>query len=265
MAAEADALERAVRSSYRQVMLVTRIDWIPDGPEEVESASMALSTCAGLWPAAGLEPGDTIVRRSFDRYWERFLAPHDGAFLHGGVFHPRGLAIAGCELRLDRPERAHVILRWHLGHPTFPGTHAWAERVDTATLGYAGGAMPDPWAAAEVVSLVRSMLLYERGDTLVLGAGLPMEWLRAGAVELRGVPSAAGAVTVRATAAADGAGVVWEVLDAGRASTLVLTAPVGYVLREARVDDAWMRRLGNVRSVVVPADVRRVELRVAKR
>lgn len=265
MGAEADALERALSVSYRQLMLVTRIDWIPDGPEEIESASMARSTCAGLWPAAGLEPGDTIVRRSFDRYWERFVAPHDGAFLHGGAFRPRGLAIAACEVRLDRPERAHAMLRWHLRHPTLPGTHAWAERVDTATLGYAGGAMPDPWAAADLVNLVRSMLLYERGDTLVLGAGIPMEWLRAGAVELRGAPSAIGPVSARATAAADGAGVIWEILDAGRASALVLTAPVGRVLREARVDDDWMRRLGNVRAVVVPAGARRVELRVAAR
>lgn len=262
---EADALERAVRSSYRQLMLVTRIGWIPDGPEEVESAAIARSTCAGVWPAAGIEPRDTIVRRSFDRYWEKFVAPHDGAFLHGDAFRPRALAIAACEVRLDRPERAHVILRWHLRHPTLPGTHAWAERVDTATLGYAGGAMPDPWAAADLVSLVRSLLIYERGDTLVLGAGIPMEWLRAGAVELRGAPSAVGPVTLRARAAADGRGVVWEVLDAGRASALVLTAPVGHVLREARVDDAWMRSLGNVREVVVPAGVRRVELRVAKR
>jgi hypothetical protein len=97
----------------------------------------------------------------------------------------------------------------------------------------------------------------------VLGAGIPIEWPRAGAVELRGAPTAAGAVTLRASA--DGNEVVWEILEVGRASALVVTAPVGHVLREVRVDDAWMRNLRGVRSVVLPPDVRRVELRVAKR
>lgn len=264
MEEEAAALERAVRRSYRQVMLVTRIDWIPDGPEDVESASAARSTCAGLWPAAGLEPGDSIVRRSFDRYWERWLAPYGGAYLHRGRFWPVAFEIGLCEIWLDRPERAHAILGRHLARPTFPGTFAWAQQADTAGYRYAGGPLPDPWAAADYVNLVRAMLVYERGDTLVLGAGISPQWLREGPVEVRGAPTALGRVAYRVSAQDGGARVLWDVIDAGRAAAVRIAAPVGRVITEAKIDDVWTRRPDRARFLSLPPAPARVELTLAK-
>jgi len=36
--------------------------------------------------------------------------------------------------------------------------------------------MPHGWASAELANLVRDMLLFEEGDKLVVGAGVPAAW-----------------------------------------------------------------------------------------
>lgn len=263
MVDEAEALRRAIRVSYRQTMLVARTDWIPDSPEDLYGSSMARGTCAGLWPGSGLDPQDSVVRRSFDHYWETWVAPYDGAYLHRGRLWPYAFELALCELVLDRPERAHAVLRWHLAHPTLAETFAWAEQLDTATYARAGGDMPHAWVAADYVNLVRSMLLYERGDTLVLGAGILPEWLRAGTVAARRAPSRFGEVSFRVSAEPEAGHLVWEIEAPARAGGLVLMAPVGAAMAEVEVDDRWVRRLEGARSVALPADLRRVEVRLA--
>ncbi len=261
MREEAEALRRAVRVSYRQTMLVSRNTWIPSGPEDLEDPAAARSTCAGLWPGAGLEPEDTIVRRSFDHYWESWIRPYGGAYLQRGRFWPYGLEIGACELFLDRPQRAHAILRWHLEHPTPPGAYSWAEQVDTTAFTYAGGDMPSAWVAADYVNLVRSMLLHERGDTLVLGAGLLPGWLSAGGVRATSAPSHFGPVSFRVSGDAGSGHVVWEIEGAG---AVRLVAPAGREIVQVEVDGAWVRQVDRARAVTVPPGSGRVELRLAR-
>lgn len=44
-----------------------------------------------------------------------------------------------------------------------------------------GGNMPHNWTSAELVNLIRDIFVREEGDTLILGSGVPGQWLVPGA------------------------------------------------------------------------------------
>ena len=46
--------------------------------------------------------------------------------------------------------------------------------------GHGTGDMPEAWANANLVNLVRDMLLYRRDETLYLLAGIPSDWIAPG-------------------------------------------------------------------------------------
>lgn len=178
--AEASELMKWTRTSFLQVMETEGIDWIPNGPEDTQSSSMARGTGPGLWPGQSLRPEDPIVLRSFDRYYEKWIKPFGGAYLHHSSFWPYGFELALCYVMLNRREVAHEMIRWHLNHQSFSNAYAWAEQIDTTTHRFRAGDMPHCWVAADYVNLLRGLLLYETEDQIVLGAGIPKSWLETG-------------------------------------------------------------------------------------
>ena len=85
------------------------IDWIPNGPEDLHGSSMARGTSPGLWPCRVLDPTDELVRRSFTRYWDKWIAPHGGGYMHQNNFWPYGgMEVAHCYLFLDDDEKESV-------------------------------------------------------------------------------------------------------------------------------------------------------------
>jgi hypothetical protein len=92
------------------------------------------------------------------------------------------------------------------------------------------GDMPHNWASAELIRLVRNLLVLERGDELHLLEGLPRTWLAPGArTALTGVATDFGPVSLVLEAAADGA-----------SAQLTVTPPTGPVLRQVVVHlGAW--------------------------
>jgi hypothetical protein len=177
---KAERLSEATRASYLEVLEKKKISWIPNGPEDLRGSSMARGTSPGLWPGGALAANDPLVKQSFQYYWKTWIEPYRGAYLHHNGFWPYAFELGYCYLRLDQPERAHTILNWHLAHQTFPGLYAWAEVLDTVNYRFQAGDMPHAWVAADYINLLRGLLVDERGDTLVLGAGIPREWLITG-------------------------------------------------------------------------------------
>jgi hypothetical protein len=71
--------------------------------------------------------------------------------------------------------------------------------------------MPHNWASAELLRLVRNLLVLERGDEIHLLEGLPRSWLAPGAkTELNGAATDFGPLSLRLEVAADGASVRLE-------------------------------------------------------
>jgi hypothetical protein len=164
-------------------------------------------------------------------------------------------------VRLGRRDDALFLLREMLADQRPAGWRQWGEIVwrDPTAPRFIGD-VPHCWIASGFVSALRSMLVYERDDgALVIGAGLPLEWVRAaGGVAVRGLRTeqgplgyelaAGGEHTLVATIAA---GV--EVPPAG----ILVRLPVA--VRAARIDGApareWRSDGVTVRSVPARVEV----------
>ncbi len=217
MEAEADALRGAILRSVEDVM-GPRPAYIPGAVEDLDSSAMARGTVPALWPIRVLSPQDLLVQRSFEAYYQRWIAPDGGAFRHRqGQFWPYGgLELAHAYLRLGDMDVLHEILGWTLNHQTLPGTFAWAEQVDPETGGISGGDMPHAWAAGSYATLVREMLVSERGQQLELLTGAPNWWLEAeNTIALQDAPTHFGLLNLRTESTV-------QVTDTGWDGTLTL-------------------------------------------
>src|SRR5262249_20813163 len=141
-------------------------------------SAMARGSTPAVWPLRVLPGQDSLVRDSFRTYYERFVKGDGGAYRHlyGQWWPYGGLELAHAFLLTGMQAEMQQVLNYTLAHQTAPGMYAWAEGVDSQTGGFGEGDMPHAWASAELVNLVRDMLLYEDGDTLVVGAGVPAAW-----------------------------------------------------------------------------------------
>jgi len=266
MEAEADALREAILDSVEAVM-GSEPPYIPGAVEEVESSAMARGTVPVLWPVRVLSPEEPLVARSFDHYYQHWIAPDAGGFRHRqGQFWPYGgLELAHAYLRLGRQDVLHEILGWTLEHQTLPGTFAWAEQVDPKGGGFSGGDMPHAWAAASYSTLVREMVVSENDGALELFTGVPDWWLGAEeTIALEHAPTHFGPVTLHTESTVQQTESSWE-------GVLTLTVsgatpPEGFRWRlprrasgvdgppGVRVDDAWL---------IIPSEGGRVALTFA--
>ena len=170
----------------------------PNSPSSQQTPADARGTSPAVWPGQLL--GKDFARAQFQGYFDRFVKPYGGAFRHeNNNFWPfGGLEIAHGSLFAGLPDQTNSILDWQLDHQTARGVWAWGDEVSQDGSRLIGGDMPHGWTAAEYVCLVRDMLLYERGDTLQLAAGVRADWLADGkAVAVNGLPTYFGSLTYR--------------------------------------------------------------------
>ncbi|MBV9119147.1 MAG: hypothetical protein JOZ39_00445, partial [Chloroflexi bacterium] len=169
---------------------------IPNGPDTPDTPAAARGTSPAVWPGQLLP--DDLAQPVFRKYFLRFIVPYGGAFRHeDNNFWPfGGLELAHSALYLGMTDETNAILDWQLDHQTAKGVWAWGDEVSQDGSTLAGGDMPHGWTAAEYVDLVRDMLLYERGDTLQIAAGLRSEWLPDGGhMAVRSLPTYFGPVS----------------------------------------------------------------------
>ncbi|MHB8619532.1 MAG: hypothetical protein ACYDAG_08180 [Chloroflexota bacterium] len=169
---------------------LARYGIIPNGPSDAISPAAARGSTPAVWPGQ-LLPAAT-AQPIFRRYFDRYVRPYGGAFRHAdGNFWPFGdLELAHAALFLGMPGDASLVLRWQLAHQTANGVYAWGDEVSRDGRQLLGGDMPHGWTAAEYVSLVRDMLLYEHGNRLEIAAGVPAAWLGAGgAISVSDMPT----------------------------------------------------------------------------
>ncbi len=212
MQAEADSLREAILRSIEAVM-GPEPAYIPSAVENTAGSAMARGTVPVLWPVEVLPREMPLLARSFDYYHQHWIAPYQGGFRHreGQFWTYGGLELAHAYLRLGRTDVLHQILAWTLSHQTLPGTFAWAEQVNPANGSFSGGDMPHAWAAASYATLVREMLLSERGDTLELFSGVPEWWFGAGEViVLENVPTPFGLLNLHTESTVEQTDAGWQ-------------------------------------------------------
>ena len=96
----------------------------------------------------------------------------------------------GSFVRLGWRERANQALAYFLAHRRTAGWRQWAEveyREPRAPR-YLGD-LPHTWVGSDYARSVLDMLAYERDrdSSLVVGAGVPLSWIEAGGVAVRGL------------------------------------------------------------------------------
>jgi hypothetical protein len=181
LAALRDEFRRDLYASIQFAMSRHRIDFIPGaadlGDFDATSTTIAVAPVGEL----GLMP-EIVARaleRTFERYWEEFVARRDGA-RPSDAYTPYELRAVGTMVRLDRRDRAHDLLGWFFRDQRPAGWYHWAEVVwrDPATPKFIGD-MPHTWVGSDYIRSVLDMLAYEResDSTLVIGAGVPESWV----------------------------------------------------------------------------------------
>ncbi len=248
-ARRADDLQVTLLRSVDLVSMRTGLNFVPNGPEDVQSSAMARGTTPALWPIRSLlgPAANDLLGRSFREYYALWLAPQDGGYRHyqGTLWPYGGLGIAHAMLRLGMVEQTQRVLAWTIDHQTLPGTYAWGEAINPQHGGLELGDMPHSWAAAEMISLLRDMLLSEDGGWLVVNAGAPDSWFDPGTtVALRNAATQYGTATVELT----------------RASADGTSAPDLRVVLDGNPPNGWRVRLpGAPTSVLVDGEARLLE------
>ncbi|MCW2989809.1 MAG: Discoidin domain protein, partial [Solirubrobacterales bacterium] len=160
------------------------------------------------WPYPVLAPGDAQVTATLRRVRNRFaegIATY-GASLHGYV----GFRVFETELARGAQRKVVDGLYAELAHLTSTdgcfemGTRPYGRRLIADNLA------PHAWCSAELVALLRNMLVRERADGLQLLAALSPAWLGRGRlVAVRSAPTSHGPVDVALRSTASGATLRW--------------------------------------------------------
>ncbi len=109
------------------------------------------STARPILPEGALE-------RTFEKYWENFVARRDGRIEWDG-YTPYELRVVGSFIRLGWAGRAHEALAWFMDHRRPPGWNHWAEVVwkDPRTPKFIGD-MPHTWVGSDFLRSVVGFL-----------------------------------------------------------------------------------------------------------
>ncbi|MFH2051479.1 MAG: discoidin domain-containing protein [bacterium] len=201
LAAKRDRFAADLKYSVAAAMGLHGIDYVP-GCADLGDFD-ATSTTIALDPAAAedlLPPGALV--RTFDRYWDFFAGRRDGEPWE--AFTPYEIRTIGTFVRLGRRDQVQELLAFFLGHRTPVGWRQWAEVVgsDPDHARFIGD-MPHTWVGSDYVRSVLDLFVYEDGvdepdgPALVLGAGVPAEWLRGKGIRVGGLPTPYGSISYR--------------------------------------------------------------------
>lgn len=180
-----DDFRAALNASLKLAMVNKNIDFIPGCAEKGDFD--ATSTTIGLDPAGELDNiPQPQLNNTFQKYYQFFQERQKDA-IPWSNYTPYENRIIGSFIYLGQKERAHELLRFFLKdlHP-LPWNH-WAEVVwrEPSTGKYIGD-MPHTWCGSDFMRSVFTFFAFERESdgAVVLGAGIPEEWLHEG-VEVR--------------------------------------------------------------------------------
>ncbi|MBD3337011.1 MAG: coagulation factor 5/8 type domain-containing protein [Candidatus Eisenbacteria bacterium] len=162
-------------ASIRTAMRHHDIDYIPGsadlGDFDPTSTTIALSPLN-----VGHRLAHDALLRTFQRYDEFFTERR--AEDDWDAYTPYEVRNIGVFVRLGWRDRAHELLDFFLEDQNPPGWRQWSEVVyrrerEPRFL----GDLPHTWVGSDFVRSVLDLFAYSAGDTLILAAGLPEEWL----------------------------------------------------------------------------------------
>ena len=201
---------------------------IPAGPQRrIDAGAMAsLVACA---PLGLLAADDPRIAATADALRERFTMAEGRAFFqgisHSGLGTYLTMQLAAVELRAG-DHRSFGRLGWMLDVAT--PTWTWPEAIHPRIGGGCMGDGHHGWAAAEVLSFVRDMLVREIDDdglpTVALASLVPADWYGQG-WEVHDAPTDHGTVSYAVRWHGDRVALLWEVDPHPGVAAVRLTTP----------------------------------------
>jgi hypothetical protein len=204
-AAIAEAFEADLLASIDRTIEANHLDTLPASVEKHDfdptSTTAMLSPCGlqGKLPQAELA-------RTFDRYLKQARTRRDGT-MESEAYTPYEVRTVGALVRLGRREEAHEMLAFFMKDRRPAAWNQWAEVVgrDARTQRFIGD-MPHTWVGTDFIRSFLDFFAIERdgeGGSLLLGAGLPEEWLCApGGAGVEGLGTIYGPLDLSVSAAA---------------------------------------------------------------
>ncbi|MEN8128617.1 MAG: discoidin domain-containing protein [Pseudomonadota bacterium] len=202
-----DAFSEALFESITRSITMHGIDFIP-GAAELGDFDPAATTI-------GIDPVGEMVKlpqaaltRTFEKYYQ-ILRERSQDGMHWEAYTPYELRAVGTFIRMGLKDRAHEALDFFFQDQRPPAWNHWGEIVwrDRNAPKFIGD-LPHTWVGAEYIRAVRSLFLYERerDDALVLGAGIPEQWVVNGTgVTLKRYPTYFGTLNYSMSHLQDGA------------------------------------------------------------
>lgn len=171
-----------------------------------------------LYPGEVFRPDDELVRGNM----AMLEAVEDEGLVHGtgwlneGIWNYFGSFYAHAWLWAGRGDKAAQVLYAFANHAS-PLLTWREEQMPVGKGSQICGDMPHNWASAEMIRLVRHLLVLERGDELHLLEGLPSDWVRpSGTIRLKNIATEFGPLSVSLTVSSNGQKAVFKLEGAHR-------------------------------------------------
>lgn len=189
-----DTFSAALYVSMDRVMEERGIDFLPGSVEWADSDPTATANALTLIDESHRLQA-VSMRRSFDLFMQRFRAMHGPDPVLWTNYTAYEIRIAGALIRLGRREEAHELLRFYLAERRPAVWNQWPEITwrDPRAPGHQGD-LPHAWIGAEYCLVFRDLFVHEReaDRSLVIGAGIPGDWLESGDIRVRRLPTVYG-------------------------------------------------------------------------
>ncbi len=194
MKEQEEALRKSVYESMKLVINEKKIDYIPGCAEKGDfdptSTAMAVMVCDQLENLP-----QPHLNNTFNKYFTDVQARLQPDWF--GSYTPYEVRSVQAYIYLDQKERAHALLSFLMRDRRPLEWKHFAEVMHYPyRLGQYIGDMPHSWIGAEFINAIRSMFVYEKGNSLIVGAGIIEDWLKEGQeISVKELPTELGTVT----------------------------------------------------------------------
>lgn len=249
-AATRDEFRKDFYASIQVSMKQHNIDYIP-GAAELGDFD-ATSTTIAINPADELAfIPQPALNRTFQKYYQNFVNRRDSAVWD--AYTPYEWRTVGAFVRMGEKKKAHEIADFFFHDQRPKAWHQWAEVVYRDSLApHFIGDMPHTWVGSDFIRSALDMFAFEReaDSSLVIGAGIPENWVREeNGVWLRNLSTHYGRLSY--TMQSSGNDIKITIRDGVRIPSggLVVRSPADRAIRQAFVNGA-VALVGNGEVVV---------------
>jgi F5/8 type C domain-containing protein len=185
-----DEFRANLLASIERAMVKHDIDFIPGSVElgDFDATSTTIALAPGGEQAT--LPASALTR-TFDRYYQEVVERRE-APTTWEAYTPYELRTVGTFVRLGWRAWAHELLRGFFADQRPAGWRHWAEVVwrEPRAAKFIGD-MPHTWVGSDFIRSALDLFAYEReaDDALVIAAGVSSDWVAAGGVVVRDLPT----------------------------------------------------------------------------